>query len=48
MRVAAPLIDQLTQLASQHPDPAVDRVWSPSPPCRSADRVRGWAVPCRV
>jgi len=26
MRVAAPLIDQLTQLASQHPDPAVDRV----------------------
>jgi DNA-binding MarR family transcriptional regulator len=25
MRVAAPLIDQLTQLASQHPDPSVNR-----------------------
>jgi DNA-binding MarR family transcriptional regulator len=25
MRVAAPLIDQLTALASQHPDPSVDR-----------------------
>jgi DNA-binding MarR family transcriptional regulator len=25
MRVAAPLIDQLTQLASQHPDPSINR-----------------------